>query len=109
MRQYAESRGCRRAFILNYFGEASGPVCGTCDNCDAGAAAAASPAAEPFPVGSHVTHATWGAGQVVRYEGETVTVLFEGAGYHTLSLDIVRAERLLEPAESVHEHLDKAG
>jgi ATP-dependent DNA helicase RecQ len=35
MQQYAESRSCRRAFLLRYFGdELSGP-CGNCDRCEA--------------------------------------------------------------------------
>ncbi len=33
MRQYAESMNCRRAYLVNYFGEEFGPGCGNCDNC----------------------------------------------------------------------------
>jgi ATP-dependent DNA helicase RecQ len=35
MQQYAESKTCRRAILLSYFGEASQPLCGNCDNCEA--------------------------------------------------------------------------
>ncbi len=32
--RYARTRGCRRARILGYFGDITGPAnCGTCDNC----------------------------------------------------------------------------
>ena len=33
MVQYAETRDCRRAILLTYFGEAGPTTCGTCDNC----------------------------------------------------------------------------
>ncbi|MFN7137601.1 MAG: NADH-quinone oxidoreductase subunit C, partial [Thermomonas sp.] len=34
IRGYAEHDGCRRAFLLGYFGEAYTPPCGNCDRCD---------------------------------------------------------------------------
>ena len=34
MQQYAYTRGCRRGFVLRYFGDpAARPTCGACDNC----------------------------------------------------------------------------
>jgi ATP-dependent DNA helicase RecQ len=33
MRAYAETNGCRRQFLLRYFGEAHEGSCGACDNC----------------------------------------------------------------------------
>lgn len=33
MRGYAENSGCRRRFLLGYFGEEYEPPCGNCDNC----------------------------------------------------------------------------
>ncbi|HPG86371.1 MAG TPA: DNA helicase RecQ [Spirochaetales bacterium] len=36
MRDYAESERCRRALILEHFGEEGGADCGRCDNCLAG-------------------------------------------------------------------------
>ena len=32
---YLATRGCRRAFLLRYFGERSDPLCGKCDRCHA--------------------------------------------------------------------------
>lgn len=97
MRQYAETDECRRAFILNYFGEASDATCGHCDNCEAGVVTVAHQAKghEPFPTGAEVTHVRWGAGRVMRYEDDTMTILFESVGYRTLALDVVQAEGLL--------------
>jgi ATP-dependent DNA helicase RecQ len=33
MASFANSAGCRRKYILNYFGEQAGPFCGNCDIC----------------------------------------------------------------------------
>ncbi len=63
MRAYAEPDGCRRAFVLGYFGEGYDPPCGACDVCDAGRG---EPDGEPssWTVGERVEHPEWGAGTV---------------------------------------------
>ena len=33
MQDFCEHEGCRRQYLLQYFGEASGPYCGNCDYC----------------------------------------------------------------------------
>ena len=38
MRGYAETTGCRRQFLLGYFGEQLDEPCGNCDTCSAGTA-----------------------------------------------------------------------
>ncbi len=35
--RYAQTTGCRRKFILGYFGQGAGEKCGNCDNCERGA------------------------------------------------------------------------
>jgi ATP-dependent DNA helicase RecQ len=97
MRGYAETDGCRRAFILSYFGEPFAPPCGRCDNCDQGRSDAP-PEDVPFAVGSRVAHGQWGEGVVQRYDDDAVVVLFDEVGYKTLALDVVRDRGLLEPA-----------
>jgi ATP-dependent DNA helicase RecQ len=101
MRGYAEATTCRRAYLLGYFGEPFEPPCDACDNCRAGAtrppANGAAEHAEPFPLNSQVEHAAWGAGTVLRYEGDTMTVLFATVGYKTLATEVVVEERLLTP------------
>src|SRR5690606_17999485 len=92
MQQYAETAACRRAFLLDYFGQtAHADTCGACDNCRTGrsqeTARAESVAQEsdlPFPVGADVEHQKFGRGQVQRYEGQNVVVLFEQVGSKSL-------------------------
>ena len=100
MRAYAEHEGCRRQFVLAYFGEELEGPCGNCDNCEAGVADAggAEDAERPWAVGSTVAHAEWGEGTVQRYDSGQVTVLFETVGYRTLGVDLVRERGLLDAA-----------
>ncbi len=99
MRAYAETTGCRRQFLLAYFGETLEQPCGNCDTCAAGTAhEAADVASSPYPLQSKVAHASWGEGVVMRYEGDRIVVLFEEVGYRTLSLEAVAARGLLQPA-----------
>jgi len=97
MRGYAETDGCRRSFVLAYFGEPFEPPCGNCDNCLAGRAEAA-PEDVPFAVGSRVAHGRWGEGVVQRYDDDSVVVLFDEIGYKTLALEVVEERSLLRAA-----------
>jgi ATP-dependent DNA helicase RecQ len=96
MRGYAEAPGCRRAFLLSYFGEPFEPPCGNCDNCEAGRGEPAEDG--PFALGGCVVHDEWGSGVVQRYEEAAVVVLFDDVGYRKLALDVVLERELLRPA-----------
>jgi len=96
MRQYSETRDCRRQFLLNYFGEEYERRCGNCDNCDRGTTTIDEQG--PFALNSRVRHALWGEGLVLRYEGATMTVLFDEVGYKSLSVEVVSSGGLLEEA-----------
>jgi ATP-dependent DNA helicase RecQ len=99
MRGYAETTGCRRQYLLAYFGESYGSECGNCDTCEAGTAMAQPDVADsPYPLQSRVAHASWGQGVVMRYEGDRIVVLFEDVGYRTLSLATVQSRGLLTSA-----------
>ena len=104
MRAYAETESCRRVYLLGYFGEPFGGPCGHCDRCreapqeagEAGKMAHKKNENIPFPVGSPVTHTTFGTGRVTHLGEGKVTVLFDTVGYQTLSLELVLERGLLE-------------
>ncbi|MGN6258233.1 MAG: RecQ family ATP-dependent DNA helicase [Solirubrobacterales bacterium] len=98
MRSYAEFDGCRRDFVLSYFGEEHEPPCGNCDNCDAGLVEPEADVERPFEIGAAVTHSEWGPGEVQRYDDNRVIVLFESVGYRTLDLELVEEKNLLRAA-----------
>jgi ATP-dependent DNA helicase RecQ len=101
MRRYAEHPGCRRSFLLSYFGQDYPGPCGNCDNDPTGdeAPAAGRPPAEvPFAVGARVVSERWGPGTVQRYDGDQVTVLFDEHGYRELFVPLVLQHDLLRSA-----------
>ncbi|HSU70111.1 MAG TPA: DUF3553 domain-containing protein, partial [Micrococcaceae bacterium] len=89
MRGFAETQGCRRQYLLGYFGEELEEVCGNCDNCAAGTAVDLTDDDGGFPVQSAVVHQDWGPGVVMSTEEDRITVLFEQEGYKTLSRQAV--------------------
>jgi ATP-dependent DNA helicase RecQ len=97
LRGYAEDDACRRELLLTYFGEPFSPPCGACDNCHAGLADGPRPEPGdlPFAVDARVRHRSWGPGRVLRYDGDRMVVLFDRAGYRTLSVATVLERRLL--------------
>ena len=93
MRRYAEHTGCRRSFLLSYFGQGYRGPCGRCDN---DAVRVSKPvAAEPFALGERVVSGRWGEGTVQRYAGDQMTVLFDEHGYRDLLVPLVLERQLL--------------
>jgi ATP-dependent DNA helicase RecQ len=106
MRRYADHTGCRRSFLLTYFGQDYPGPCGNCDNdlvpgdVTGNAAGDATQAEEPFAVGTRVVSERWGEGTVQRYDGNHVTVLFDEHGYRELFVPVVLERNLLRPAST---------
>ena len=96
MRRYAEHTGCRRSFLLSYFGQDYPGPCGNCDNDLVHGQVP--PAEVPFPVGARVASERWGQGTVQRYDGDQVTVLFDEHGYRELFVPVVLRRGLLRLA-----------
>jgi len=95
MRRYADHTGCRRSFLLTYFGQDYSGPCGNCDNDLS--RAEQPPDSVPFPVGVRVVSERWGEGTVQRYDGDHVTVLFDEHGYRELYVPLIRDHGLLRP------------
>jgi len=93
MRRYAEHTGCRRSFLLTYFGQDYPGPCGNCDNDLASPGPAR--ADVPLAVGARVVSERWGEGTVQRYDGDHVTVLFDDHGYRELFVPAVLKRDLL--------------
>jgi ATP-dependent DNA helicase RecQ len=93
MRRYAEHTGCRRSFLLSYFGQGYRAPCGNCDNDRT--ASTETPTLEPFAVGTRVGSERWGEGTIERYDGDQVTVLFDDHGYRDMLVPVVVERRLL--------------
>jgi len=97
MQAYANTPGCRRRYILNYFGEALEADCGNCDRCEAGASARqARRGGDALPVHARVRHRVFGEGTVMRHDGDSLVVLFDTAGTKKLAVDHLREHRLME-------------
>jgi ATP-dependent DNA helicase RecQ len=93
MRRYAEHPGCRRSFLLSYFGQDYPGPCGNCDNDVEHPET--EPTDVPFAVGARVISDRWGEGTVQRYDSDQVTVLFDEHGYRELYLPVVLERGLL--------------
>ena len=99
MRRYAEHTGCRRSFLLTYFGQDYPGPCGNCDN-DLAAPPSAARGRRPVPGGRRVVSERWGQGTVQRYDDDQVTVLFDEHGYRELFVPLVVERGLLQPGSS---------
>jgi ATP-dependent DNA helicase RecQ len=106
MRGYAETPDCRRRYILNYFGDDYPEEdCGLCDNDVRPAGEAPVVVTEeaavdlPYALGDRVVHDSLGEGVVQRITGDSITILFDKAGYKTLAANVVQENGLLKPLE----------
>ncbi len=105
VREYAETGGCRRRYLLGYFGEELGGPCGHCDTCESGSAAEHVPADvgdedAGLTPSTPVRHPEWGDGVVLATEADRLTVLFDERGYTTLSRAAVEEKDLLDVREA---------
>ena len=95
MRRYAEHTGCRRSFLLTYFGQIYPGPCGNCDN---DLQRPSNPHwEEPFPIGTRVATEHWGEGTIQRYDRDQVTILFDDHGYRDLLVSTLLEKKLIRP------------
>jgi ATP-dependent DNA helicase RecQ len=95
MRRYAEHTGCRRSFLLTYFGQ---NYPGPCGNCDNDLQRPATPHwEEPFPIGARVATEHWGEGTIQRYDRDQVTILFDDHGYRDLLVSTLLEKNMTRP------------
>jgi ATP-dependent DNA helicase RecQ len=96
MRRYAEHTGCRRSFLLTYFGQ---NYPGPCGNCDNDRTRPATPHwEEPLPIGARVATERWGEGTIQRYDRDQVTILFDDHGYRDLLVSTLLEKNLIRRA-----------
>jgi ATP-dependent DNA helicase RecQ len=96
MRIYAETRDCRRRYLLEYFGQES-EDCGHCDNCEAGLPeSSVELRGHPFPLQARIAHRKLGNGMVIGYSGTRITILFDAGGERTLDLEVALERGLIE-------------
>ncbi|RSN11160.1 recombinase RecQ [Streptomyces sp. WAC 05977] len=100
VRGYAETMGCRRRYLLGYFGEQLTGLCGNCDTCDFGVAEKQPPASGEFAVDTPVRHPEWGRGVVMSVDRDRMTILFDDNGYKTLARSAVEERDLLSADET---------
>lgn len=110
-RAYAETDGCRRDWLLNYFGEETDGWCGHCDFCQrTGSAAEAEQDEADTPPGweiqTPVTHREWGPGLVMGAEPDRITVLFKSVGYKQLALALIEEQEDLLVRERPKDHIE---
>ena len=101
MMRYAESPECRVRWMRRYFGdEEEGEPCTRCDNCthpiEVTSApppraprkrrATPPPAPPPFATGATVTHARFGAGEVLEIGEHSAVVAFAGGAKRRIAL-----------------------
>lgn len=104
MRGYAEGDGCRRRYILNYFGEEfEAERCALCDNDTRVAEQRVVVIEEQyvesdFAIGEQVVHQSWGQGVVQSIDADRLTVLFESVGYKVLATALILEQGLLHAA-----------
>jgi ATP-dependent DNA helicase RecQ len=95
---YVDSDDCRWSVLTGYLGGAEVDACGHCDVCQAAGRRRAEATSRDEGA---VAHPEFGTGSVVREDDDVIVVLFDRAGYRTLSKEVLAdpaAGARLQPA-----------
>jgi ATP-dependent DNA helicase RecQ len=99
IRTYAETKECRRKFLVTYLGDSfESTACMMCDNdnIDGIVVESVEPFTTEFSQGGIVQHNVWGQGTIQDVTATSLTILFQDIGYKILDIETIKQTNILQ-------------